>query len=256
MNIYPAIDLYQGAAVRLFKGDYSQMTIYDESPLTVAEAYKIQGSSSLHLVDLEGARDGKTTNLSAIKNIVEHVDLFVQLGGGIRDMKTAETYLDMGVDRLILGTAAITDPAFLKEAVRSYGSQIAVGIDIKEEKVAIKGWTELSTYTCDQFCQQMQELGVQTIICTDVSRDGAMKGTNRQLYRRLSQAYSLDIIASGGVSTLLDISALSAMGLHGAILGKALYTGAFTLEEALETAVATSASQNPLPEAERKEARR
>lgn len=236
MNIYPAIDLYQGAAVRLVKGDYSQMTTYHSDPLQVAESYKAQGGTFLHLVDLEGAREGTTANREAIQGIVRGAGLFTQLGGGIRDMETAEDYLSMGVDRLILGTAAITDPDFLQEAIRSFGNRIAVGIDIKEEKVAIQGWTQLSPYTWEDFCEKMQDIGVETIICTDISKDGAMRGTNRQLYKKLAKTYSLNIIASGGISSLEDIRALGALGLHGAILGKALYTKAFTLTEALKAA--------------------
>ncbi|QAT43237.1 1-(5-phosphoribosyl)-5-[(5-phosphoribosylamino)methylideneamino]imidazole-4-carboxamide isomerase [Aminipila luticellarii] len=236
MNIYPAIDLYEGTAVRLFKGNYDKMTLYDKNPLHTALKFQSQGSSFLHLVDLEGAKNGVPANLDTIKEIVEKTNLFIQLGGGIRCMKTAETYLSMGVDRVILGTAAITEKGFLKEAVKNYGAQIAVGVDIKDRKVAIKGWTELSPYSCEDFCRQMQAMGVQTIICTDVSKDGAMRGTNRELYRQLSHICSIDIIASGGVSTLEDIRALSDMQLHGAILGKALYTEALYLPEAIEAA--------------------
>lgn len=235
MNIYPAIDLYEGAAVRLFKGDYNQMTVYDKDPLHTARYFESQGSSFLHLVDLEGAKNGITSNLSVIKRIVENVNLFTQLGGGIRDMQTIEKYLSIGVNRTIIGTAAITDKKFLKEAIKNYKEQIAVGVDIKNDKVAINGWTELSNCSCHEFFQEMQDMGVKTIICTDISKDGAMKGTNLELYHRLSQDYSIQLIASGGISTMEDIKSLSQMKLHGAILGKALYTGAIDLSAAIKT---------------------
>lgn len=236
MNIYPAIDLYQGAAVRLFKGDYRQMTIYAKDPVNTAKKFEAEGASFLHMVDLEGAKDGITSNLNVIKKIVENVNLFTQLGGGIRNMETIDNYLSIGVNRIIIGTAAITDKPFLLAAVKKYGQKIAVGVDIKEEKVAIKGWTELSQYSCDDFCLQMQDIGVETIICTDISKDGAMKGTNLELYNRLSQTYSINVIASGGVSSLEDIKALSEMNIYGAILGKALYTDAVDLSAAIEAA--------------------
>lgn len=236
MNIYPAIDLYEGAAVRLFKGDYKQMTVYDKNPVNTAKSFEAQGASFLHMVDLEGAKDGKTSNMKVIKEIIENVNLFTQLGGGIRNIETVDHYLSIGINRIIIGTAAITDKHFLQEVVRRYGKKIAVGVDIKEEKVAIKGWTELSQYSCDDFCLQMQDIGVETIICTDISKDGAMKGTNLELYSRLSHTYSINVIASGGVSSLEDIRALSNMDIYGAILGKALYTGAVNLSAAIEVA--------------------
>lgn len=236
MNIYPAIDLYEGNVVRLYQGLYSQMTIYDTSPLNTAKNFESQGSKFLHIVDLEGAKNGTTSNLKVIKEIVENTNLFIELGGGIRNIETVEKYLSIGVNRIIIGTAAITDKKFLKVAINKYGNKIAVGVDIKDEKVAIKGWTELSTYSCDTFCQEMQNIGVKTIICTDVSKDGAMKGTNLDLYRNLSQNYSIEIIASGGVSTLADIKMLSTMNLHGAILGKAIYTNAIDLTTAIDAA--------------------
>lgn len=238
MNIYPAIDLYEGAAVRLFKGDYNQMTVYDKEPLNTVKNFESQGASFLHVVDLEGAKNGITSNFKVIREIVKNVNLFTQLGGGIRNIETVDKYLSIGINRIIIGTAAITDKSFLQEAVKKYGNKIAVGVDIKEEKVAIKGWTQLSDYSCEEFCQQMQDIGVQTIICTDISKDGAMNGTNLELYNRLSQTYSLDFIASGGISSLEDIKALSKMNIYGAILGKALYTGAVDLSAAIEAATA------------------
>ena len=236
MNIFPAIDLYEGAAVRLFKGDYNQMTVYDKNPLNIAKKFEECGAEFLHMVDLEGAKSGLTPNLETIENIVKNTSLFVELGGGIRSMETVEKYLSIGVSRVILGTAAITDEAFLDEAIAKYGEKIAVGVDIKDGFVAIKGWTEKSQYTFEDFCKKMQDKGVKTLICTDISKDGAMKGTNRELYKSLSEKLSLDIIASGGVSTIDDIRALREMNLYGAIIGKAYYTNAIDLKEAIEVA--------------------
>lgn len=236
MLIFPAIDLVQGQAVRLYKGDYAQMTVYDTDPLRVARTFQSQGASCLHLVDLEGAKNGGTPNLELITRIVSETSLFTEVGGGIRSMETVETYLTAGVSRVILGTAAVTDEAFLRQAVAAWGSRIAVGVDIRDGYVSIKGWTEQSAYTCSQFFEKMQKLGVQTIICTDISRDGAMAGTNLNLYRQLSQAYRMDIVASGGVSSLADVKALREMDLYGAIIGKAYYTGAIDLRQAIEVA--------------------
>lgn len=234
MYLYPAIDLYEGKAVRLFKGDYNQMTVYSENPAEVAKAFQLQGATRLHLVDLEGARDGTTSNLPVIEKILSRTNLFTEVGGGIRDLQTAERYLSLGVDRVILGTAAVNDEAFLKQALSIYGEKIAVGVDIKDGFVAIRGWTEKSALKAEDFFEKMEALGVKTIICTDISKDGAMQGTNRTLYKELSTKFKLDLIASGGVSSLDDVLALNAMNLHGAIIGKAYYTGAIDLREALE----------------------
>ena len=236
MVIYPAIDLYNGKAVRLYKGDYAQMTVYNENPVAVALDFKAAGASHIHLVDLEGAKSGTTPNLATVCAIKEATGLFCEIGGGVRSMEVVKAYLEAGVDRVILGTAAVTDEAFLKAAVAACGEKIAVGIDIKDGYVAIKGWTEQSREKAMDFCGKMEQLGVKTIICTDISRDGAMMGTNRDLYRQLSEQFDLDIIASGGVSTLEDVQALAARNLHGAIIGKAYYTGAIDLKEAIEVA--------------------
>ena len=237
MYIYPAIDLYEGKAVRLYKGDYAQMTVYSENPAEVAQAFAAAGATHIHLVDLEGAKKGTPANLATIREIIGSADLFVEVGGGIRNMETIESYLSIGVDRVILGTAAVTDPAFLEEALGKYGEKIAVGVDLKDGRVAIKGWTEKSELTADDFFAKMQRLGVKTIICTDISRDGAMKGTNRELYKTLSEKYAIDLIASGGVSSIGDVQALAAMDLHGAIIGKAYYIGAIDLKTAIEVAL-------------------
>lgn len=237
MNIFPAIDLYQGKAVRLFKGDYAQMTVYSENPVEVARDFRNKGAKYIHLVDLEGAKSGKPENLDTIRQIVDTAGLFVEVGGGIRSMKTVETYLSSGVNRVILGTAAVTDREFLKEALARYGDRIAVGVDIKDGYVAIHGWTEKSQLAAEDFFVQMESLGVSTVICTDISRDGAMRGTNRELYRQLSQKYSVQIIASGGVSSIEDIRRLRQMNLYGAIIGKAYYVRAIDLREAIEVAL-------------------
>ncbi len=237
MYLYPAIDLYEGKAVRLYKGDYGQMTIYSENPAQVARDFAAAGAKRIHLVDLEGAKRGTPANLDTIRAIRAAADLFVEVGGGIRSMETIEQYLAIGVDRVILGTAAVTDPDFLKEALAKYSEKIAVGVDLKDGYVAIKGWTETSALTADAFFAKMEALGVKTVICTDISRDGAMKGTNRALYRQLSGKYAIDLIASGGVSDLEDVRALAAMGLHGAIIGKAWYIGAIDLKTAIEVAL-------------------
>ena len=236
MLIFPAIDLYDGKAVRLYKGDYNQMTVYSENPPELAEAFRAAGATHVHLVDLEGAKTGETPNLETIRRIREAVPLFIEVGGGIRSMDIAARCLDAGIDRVILGTAAVTDPSFLRAAVSKYGEKIAVGVDIRDGKVAIRGWTEKSAFDAFDFCRELQKIGVRTIICTDVSKDGAMQGTNRALYGELSKALNLDIIASGGVSTLEDIKALRALNLCGAIIGKAYYTGAIDLREAIGAA--------------------
>ena len=236
MLIFPAIDLYEGKAVRLYKGDYQQMTVYSDDPPALARGFCDMGAKCLHLVDLEGARTGETPNLETVRAIREAAPLFIELGGGVRSMEVVERYLDAGIDRVIIGTAAVTDPAFLMKALEKYGEKIAVGVDIRDGRVAIKGWTESSGLVAFDFCRGLQGLGVQTVICTDISRDGAMQGTNRALYGELSKTLSLDIVASGGVSTLEDVKALRALDLYGCIIGKAYYTGAIDLREAIGAA--------------------
>lgn len=233
MLLFPAIDLYQGKAVRLYKGDYDNMTVYSERPWETARDFEAKGASCIHLVDLEGARDGDTPNLDTVKRIVSEADLYSEIGGGIRSMQVIDKYLNAGVNRVILGTAAVTDRPFLKEAAREFNDRLAVGADIKDGMVAIKGWLEKSELEAFAFCRDMQELGIQTIICTDISRDGAMRGTNLELYKELSEALSINITASGGVSTLEDVIKLRDMGIYGAIIGKAYYTGAIDLKDAV-----------------------
>lgn len=236
MNIFPAIDLYDKKAVRLFKGDYTQMTVYSENPIEIARDFETKGAKFIHMVDLEGAKDGTTPNLEIVSQIARKTSLFVEIGGGIRSMETLDKYFEAGVSRAILGTAAITDEEFLRQAVAKYGEKIAVGADVKDGYIAIKGWLEKSSVTLDEFFARMQALGIKTIICTDISRDGAMRGTNLEMYSELSKKYSVDIVASGGVSTISDIEQLRKMNLYGAIIGKAYYTGAIDLERAIEVA--------------------
>lgn len=235
MKLFPAIDIYEGCAVRLYKGDYAQMTVYSDNPPEFAAKFAEAGATCLHLVDLEGAKLGTTPNLETVKNIISCTGMYTELGGGIRSLSVIEKYLNIGVNRLILGTAALTDEGFVEKAIKEFGRDaIAVGVDIRDGLVAIKGWTETTEISCDDFCRRMEEIGVKTIICTDISKDGAMQGCNLALYRNLSSKFSLDITASGGVSSLADIKSLAELKLYGAILGKALYTGALDLAEALK----------------------
>ncbi len=237
MIIFPAIDLYDKKAVRLFKGDYQNMTVYSENPIEIAHDFESAGATYIHMVDLQGAKDGTTPNLDIVKQVANETDLFVEIGGGIRDMATVEKYLSAGVGRVILGTAAVTDTEFLKSAISKYGDKIAVGADVKDGFIAIKGWVEKSEITLEDFLSDMQSIGVKYIICTDISKDGAMRGTNLELYKELSQKYSMNITASGGVSTLDDVKKLRQMNLYGAIIGKAYYIGAINLKDALEAAL-------------------
>lgn len=234
MNIFPAIDLVGGKAVRLYRGDYAQMTVYDDDPLNTARQFETAGAKYVHMVDLEGARDGGTPNFDVVRRVVQNTGLFVEIGGGIRDRDVIEQYLAAGVKRVILGTAAIADEAFTRQALEDYGDAIALGADVRDGEVAIRGWLELSGMTLDAFCEKYQRLGANTLICTDISRDGAMQGANRALYADLQRKYRMNIVASGGVSTLEDVRALAALGLHGAIIGKAYYTGAIDLKQAIE----------------------
>ena len=235
MNLFPAIDLYGGKAVRLYKGNYNEMTVYNDDPVAVAKDFEACGAKYIHLVDLEGAKTGETPNLDVISCIVSETNLFAEVGGGIRSMQTIEKYISAGVSRVILGTAAVTNQSFLMAALLKYGKAIAVGVDIRDGFVAIKGWTENSALRYEDFMDKLVMLGVSTVIVTDISRDGAMKGTNRSLYAELAEKFpTLNVIASGGVSSLDDVSALSQMNLYGAIIGKAYYTGAIDLKGAVK----------------------
>ena len=237
MIILPAIDLYDKKAVRLLKGDYANMTVYSENPLEIARDFEASGAKYIHMVDLEGAKDGTTPNIKIVEQVARETDLFIEIGGGIRSMETARRYFESGVSRVILGTAAVTDENFLREAVAEYGEKIAVGADVKDGFIAIKGWLEKSQYSLADFFARMQSIGVKNIICTDISKDGAMRGTNLGMYRKLAEEYSVDITASGGVSSMDDVRALAEMNLYGAIIGKAYYTGAINLREAIEVAL-------------------
>ncbi|MBQ4349120.1 MAG: 1-(5-phosphoribosyl)-5-[Clostridia bacterium] len=236
MLILPAIDLYDKKAVRLYKGDYEQMTVYSNNPIEIARKFEQCGATFIHMVDLEGAKNGTTPNIDEVRKVVEYTNLAVEIGGGIRDEETVKKYIDLGVTRVILGTAAVTDDEFLRRMVSKYKQAIAVGVDLKDGFVAIKGWTEKSQLTADEFFSHLSDIGVKTVVCTDISKDGAMQGTNRQLYKELSQKYPMDIVASGGVSSIDDIRALKEMNLYGAIIGKAYYVGAVDLKEAVEVA--------------------
>ena len=237
MNLFPAIDLYGGKAVRLYKGNYDEMTVYSDDPVSVAKNFEACGAKYIHLVDLEGARTGDTPNLEVIRRIVSETNLFAEVGGGIRSMETIEKYISAGVKRVILGTAAVTNPAFLMAAILKYGSAVAVGVDIRDGKVAIHGWTENSARDYADFMSFLTEIGVGTVIVTDISRDGAMKGTNRSLYAELTEKFpAMNVIASGGVSSLADVEALAKMDIYGAIIGKAYYTGAIDLCECIKAA--------------------
>ncbi len=236
MILFPAIDLYEGKAVRLYKGDYAKMTVYSDHPEEIAADFAACGATHIHLVDLEGARSGETPNLETVLRIRESTGLFCEIGGGIRSMETVERYLDAGLDRVILGTAAVQDPDFLLQCADRFGDRIAAGADARDGIVSVKGWTEQSGVTLEEFCGQLERIGIRTVICTDISRDGAMQGTNREMYRRLSEQFSLQITASGGVSSLEDVKSLREMNLYGAIIGKAYYTGEIDLKKAIEVA--------------------
>lgn len=236
MLIFPAIDLYEGRAVRLYKGDYAKMTVYSEDPAAVARDFAAQGVRQMHTVDLEGARDGGTPNLGIIERIAKETGLFVECGGGLRDMAAIDRAFAAGVGRVILGTAAVSDERLLAESVQKYGEKIAVGADLRDGRVAIRGWREDSGLTAEDFLRKVEALGVRTVICTDIPRDGAMRGANAELYERLQREFGLELIASGGVSSLEDVARLRALGLYGAIIGKAYYTGDIALREAVEAA--------------------
>lgn len=235
MKIFPAIDLRDGKAVRLFQGDYDQMTVYSEDPVDIARSFKAKGAEHLHLVDLDGAKDGKLVNFDTIKAIVEQVDMYVEVGGGIRDEERIKQYLDLGVGRVILGTIAIKDPAFLEKMVAEYGEKIAVGVDARDGFVAINGWKEITDKESFEFCTYLRDIGVKTVIYTDISRDGSLQGTNIEAYKKLRQIEGLEITASGGISFEEEITTLKDI-TDAAILGKAIYSGVLDLERAVQLA--------------------
>ncbi len=236
MIILPAIDLYEGKAVRLYQGDYSKMTVYSDAPWETAARFKEAGAEYLHIVDLEGAKAGRPINLRTVEKIIKTSGLRAELGGGIRSESVIEECISAGVSRVILGTAALKDPDFTRRAAERYKDAVAAGADIRNGMIAHSGWTETSDTGLYKFAEEMQRTGIKTLICTDISRDGAMRGTNRELYAELSRKLDMNIVASGGISSEEDIRALSRLGIYGAILGKALYTGAVDLKEALDAA--------------------
>ena len=235
MKIFPAIDLRDGKAVRLYQGDYDQMTVYSDSPVDVARSFKEKGASCLHLVDLDGAKDGKLVNFDTIKEIVEKVDMYVEVGGGIRDEERIRQYLELGVGRVILGTIAVKDPDFLEAMVKKYGEKIAVGVDARDGYVAINGWKEITDRESFEFCRYLRDIGVRTVIYTDISRDGGLEGTNMEAYRKLQEIEGLEVTASGGISFEEEITALKDVAAA-AILGKPIYSGKLDLERAVKLA--------------------
>ena len=235
MKVFPAIDLREGNVVRLLKGDYNKMTVYGENPLEVAQEFEDAGAEYLHVVDLDGAIDGSQPNFAAVRDIIEGTGLKVEIGGGIRNEDIIVDYAQIGELRVIIGTMAIKDPEFTARMIKRHGKNVAVGVDISDGYVAIKGWTEVTDKTVDDMCQDLIDMGDRTIICTDISRDGAMEGTNIELYKKLVEEYGdyLDIIASGGISSMEDLEKLQEVGVDGVIIGRALYNGALDLGEVL-----------------------
>ncbi len=236
MEIFPAIDLSGGKVVRLTRGDYNQMTVYNDDPAGAAREFAAAGARFLHVVDLDGAKEGTAANFAAIQAITEAADMFVEVGGGIRDEARIKKYLDLGVGRVILGTAAVKNFPFTEAMAAKYGDKIAVGVDAREGRVAVSGWLEETELDCEDFCRKLCAAGVQTVIVTDIARDGALSGTNLALYQRLANIAGLNVVASGGVSYPAEITKLAALGVAGVIIGKALYAGKLDLAECLQLA--------------------
>lgn len=233
MQIYPATDILGGKVVRLTKGDYNQVKIYADSPAEMALEFMKDGATNLHMVDLDGAKDGAPVNFNAIKEAAQIKNLFIEVGGGIRDMKRVEDYLNLGVKRVILGTAAIRNYPFVEEAVKEFGDAIAVGVDAKNGFVAVSGWQETTSVNSVEFCKKLRNTGVATVIYTDISKDGMLSGTNLEIYKELSEIEGLQIVASGGITFADEIKTLNEMGIYGAIVGKAVYEGKLSLKDAL-----------------------
>lgn len=236
MQIYPAIDLKNKQVVRLYKGDYAKVTVYSDNPVATALSFKEAGAGNIHLVDLDGAKEGSPVNYGVIKDIVSETQLFAEVGGGIRDMRRIENYLKAGAGRVILGTAALENPDFLAEAVKEFGGSVAVGIDAKDGKVATRGWLDVSDTDAAEFAVRVRDAGVKTIIYTDISKDGTLSGTNMEVYGKLVKIGGLNVIASGGITYIDEIRQLARVGVYGAILGKALYAGLLNLADALRAA--------------------
>lgn len=233
MQIFPAIDIKGGQVVRLTQGDYDQVEVYAAEPAAIAAQFREKGAQNLHMVDLDGARDGTLANYDAIRRVVQAGGLFTQVGGGIRDEERICRYLELGVGRVILGTVAAENPDFVQRMVKAYGERIAIGVDARGGKVAVKGWREVTDLDAVDFCRRLEQWGVATIIYTDISRDGMGQGTNLEIYRTLASECGCDIVASGGITRMEEFVRLGEIGTYGAIVGKALYTGALQLEEVL-----------------------
>ena len=233
MKLFPAIDIKDNNAVRLSQGDFNKQTTYHTNPLEVAKKFQASGADWLHVVDLDGAKDGVSKNAEITQEIISRTNLKVQLGGGIRTMEHVKDWIDAGLDRVIIGSAAVGNLGFVEELVKEYGEKICIGVDAKSEKVATHGWLTDSGVDSFDFCQQLEKIGVQTVVYTDIAKDGMMQGPNFEAYQKLTTQTNLQIIASGGVSNLKDLEQLSEIGVYGTILGKSLYEKAFTLEEAI-----------------------
>lgn len=236
MEIFPAIDIRNGNVVRLTEGDYNRMTVYGSSPLEMAETFIKKGAKNLHMVDLDGAKDGAPVNFDVIKSVSETGKLFTEVGGGIRDEKRIEDYLSLGVNRVILGTVAVRNFKFVEESVKKYGDKIAVGVDARDGKVAVSGWLETTEIDSLDFCRKLRDAGVKTVIYTDISKDGTLSGTNLEIYEKLTEIKGLDVIASGGITFEDEIKKLASMNTYGAIVGKAVYAGKLDLERVLKIA--------------------
>ena len=233
IEIFPAIDLHNGQAVRLKQGSYNDVEVFFKNPIEVLEFFNKNNLKNLHIVDLDGAKDGFTKNYEVIKKLVEKKDFFVQVGGGIRDEERIKKYIELGVDRVILGTIAVENEEFLKNMLEKYGDKIAVSVDAKNQKVAVKGWIETMEIDSLEFCQKLSDLGVKTIIYTDISKDGMLAGTNIDIYLKLSKLVKSNIIASGGITFLDEIKELNKNNIYGAVVGKAIYSGKLELKDVL-----------------------
>lgn len=236
MKIFPAIDLLNEKVVRLYQGDYEQQEVFGEDPVAFAQSFEEKGAKYLHLVDLDGAKDGELRYFSIAEKIVANTNLFVEVGGGIRDEATIERCLAAGVHRVIIGTLPQKNPTLAKQLIEKYGDKIAVGVDARDGKVAVEGWLETTETDAFDFCKELAAWGTKTIIFTEISRDGTGQGINIPLYQQLLQIQGVEFVASGGVATLADITALKQIGIPSAIVGKALYKGTLTLEEVLKEA--------------------
>jgi phosphoribosylformimino-5-aminoimidazole carboxamide ribotide isomerase len=234
MIIFPAMDLRDGKCVRLYQGKFDASEVVGENPLDVAMAFKGAGAEYIHMVDLDGALNGEIKNLNIILKVIKEVGIPVELGGGIRDMKTVDKLIEAGLSRVILGTAALRDKKIVKEATLKYGEKIAVGIDAKDEKVAVNGWIDVSDVNYIDFAKQIENIGVKTIIFTDISKDGTLTGPNLKQLKAISDSVNCNIIASGGIKELGDLKTINDMGLYGTIVGKAIYSGNIELKEAID----------------------